>query len=113
MQSRGNNRDKIFPTGKKSVDKAKQLDKANSGSLPLCVRAVFLLRMPQAALTSFCVIDAGHTGDEPSLIMRQKNFEWPAALGFLNTLKNEYPEAYKFFQLSWFFMVVLIACWPY
>ena len=58
MQERGGNRDKIFPKGRESVERAKELDKANRG-------------------------------DEPSLIMREKKFEWPAPFGFLNTLKED------------------------
>ena len=43
MQERGGNRDKIFAKGRASIERAKELDKANRG-------------------------------DEPSLIMREKQF---------------------------------------
>ena len=67
--------------GRDSIERAKELDKANSG-------------------------------DQPSVLMREKQFEWPAALGFLNTLKEDYPQAYKAFQLAWFIFVLVIACTP-
>ena len=44
--------------------------------------------------------------------MREKKFEWPAPLGFLNTLKENNPDAYKAFQLAWFILVLVIACTP-
>jgi len=68
--NRGGNRDKIFPKGRASIERAKKLDEANSG-------------------------------DQPSLIMREKSFTWPFPFGFLNTLKQDNPTVYKAFQLAW------------
>ena len=57
--NRGDNRDKIFPKGRESIERAKKLDEANKNP------------------------------NQPSLLMREKKFTWPFPFGFLNTLKEE------------------------
>jgi hypothetical protein len=57
--NRGDNRDKIFPKGRESMERAKKLDEANKDP------------------------------NQPSLLMREKKFTWPFPFGFLNTLKEE------------------------
>lgn len=56
---RGDNRDKIFPKYRESIERAKKLDEANKDP------------------------------NQPSLLMREKKMIWPFPFGFLNTLKEE------------------------
>ena len=35
------------------------------------------------------MLDEANKGDQPSLLMQEKNFTWPFPLGFLNTLKDQ------------------------
>ena len=44
-------------------------------------------------------LDNANSGDEPSLIMREKQFTWPFPLGFLNTMK----EDVRVFECFFFF----------
>jgi len=44
-------------------------------------------------------LDKANSGDEPSLIMREKQFTWPFPLGFLNTMK----EDVRVFECLFFF----------
>ena len=75
----------------------------------VCVCCNFLRWL---CLTKVGSCSQANSGDEPSLIMREKEFEWPFPLSFLNTLKKEQPQAYKAFQLAWFLGVLALACWP-
>ena len=57
--------------------------------------------MPGSQATALRALYFASGGDQPSLLMQEKQFTWPFPFGFLNTLKEDNPTVYKAFQLAW------------